>query len=236
MTLAALREEEERRRELLRRIVFAQEDERRRIARDLHDQFGQQATTLILQLALLKEGHGEAEREREHIATLETIAQQLDSDIDYLVRELRPTALDDLGLQAALTKHAQSWSKHSGVNVEFHASGMERDRLTPEIETTLYRIVQEALNNVAKHARAGKVDIILERRADSVSLIIEDNGVGFDPQQISGANNGGFGLIGIRERAALVGGTVEIESHPGTGVSVFVRIPAPQVTNRGEPS
>jgi two-component system sensor histidine kinase UhpB len=111
------------------------------------------------------------------------------------------------------------------------ARGMEKDRLTWEIETTLYRIVQEALNNVAKHAQARKVDILIERRAGSVSLIIDDNGVGFDTQQVPGASNSGFGLTGIRERAALVGGTVLIESHAGDGVTVFVRIPAQHVSN-----
>lgn len=225
---------EEERRQLLHRIIFAQEDERRRIARDLHDHFGQQVTTLILQLSLLKTANGATEAQREHISTLETVAKQFDADIDFLVRELRPTALDDLGLQAALTSHVKAWSKHSGVRAEFHASGMEKDRLTSEIETTLYRIVQEALNNVAKHARAGKVDILLERRADSVSLIIEDNGVGFDPAKIHGAGNGGFGLTGMRERAALASGTVVIEARPGKGVTVIARIPAPHVTSGGE--
>jgi PAS domain S-box/PAS domain S-box/PAS domain S-box/PAS domain S-box len=225
---------EEERRQLLHRIIFAQEDERRRIARDLHDHFGQQVTTLILQLSLLKTANGATEAQREHISTLETIAKQFDADIDFLVRELRPTALDDLGLQSALTSHVKAWSKHSGVRAEFHASGMEKDRLTPEIETTLYRIVQEALNNVAKHARASKVDILIERRADSVSLIVEDNGVGFDPAKIHGAGNGGFGLTGMRERAALASGTVVIEARPGKGVTVIARIPAPHVTSGGE--
>ncbi|HEV2802726.1 MAG TPA: PAS domain S-box protein [Pyrinomonadaceae bacterium] len=238
VTVATLREEEERRKELLRRIVFAQEDERRRIARDLHDQFGQQLNVMILHLGMLKEACGDQPKVSEQIAALEANANQLDSDIDFLVHQLRPTALDDLGLQAALTKHAKSWSRHSGVHTEFHAVGMEKDRLTPETETALYRIVQEALNNVAKHARAGHVVILLERRSDSVSLIVEDDGVGFDQQKVqdAGKGNGGFGLIGMRERAALVGGTLVIESHPGKGVSVFVRIPAPPAPDGGERS
>ena len=115
---------------------------------------------------------------------------------------------------------------------------MEKDRLTPEIETALYRIVQEALNNVAKHARAGRVYILLERLTNSVSLIVEDDGVGFDQQKVEDVGNGnsGFGLIGMRERAALVGGTLVIESHPGKGVSVFVRIPATPAPDGGETS
>lgn len=226
-TLAALQAEEAARKELLHRIVFTQEDERRRIARDLHDQFGQGLTAMTLKLRRLKEGCGEHEELCGELEALEADARQLDRDVNFLVWELRPTALDDFGLQSALTKHARNWSKHSGVEVELHARGMERDRLTPEIETTLYRIAQEALNNIAKHARATTVGIILERSTDHVSLIIEDNGVGFNPDDISGRGNGGFGLTGMRERAALLGGTVIIESHPGNGATVFVRIPAP---------
>lgn len=226
-TLAALQAEEAARKELLHRIVFTQEDERRRIARDLHDQFGQGLTAMTLKLRRLKEGCGEHEELCGELEALEADARQLDRDVNFLVWELRPTALDDFGLQSALTKHARNWSKHFGVEVELHASGMERDRLTPEIETTLYRIAQEALNNIAKHARATTVGIILERNTDHVSLIIEDNGVGFNPDDISGRGNGGFGLTGMRERAALLGGTVIMELHPGNGVTAFVRVPAP---------
>lgn len=223
--IAARKRAEEERAQLLRRIVFTQEDERRRIARDMHDQFGQQLTAISLKLRMLREGGGEHQEMREELEALEVDARQLDRDVNFLVWELRPTALDDLGLQAALAKHARNWSKHFGVGIELHVSGMERERLTPESETMLYRIAQEALNNIAKHARAGNVGIILERNTDHVSLIIEDDGVGFDSDEVSSRGNGEFGLMGMRERAALVGGTVEIESRPGHGATVFVRIP-----------
>ncbi len=111
---------------------------------------------------------------------------------------------------------------------------MNKDRLTPEIETVLYRIAQEALNNVAKHAEAKSVAVVLERRATQVSLIIEDDGVGFDLQQVLGANDKGLGLVGLRERAALVGGMVEIESQPDEGATMFVRIPTPSAPEIGE--
>ncbi len=215
--------------ELLRRIVFAQEDERRRIAREMHDQFGQQLTVLKLKLDVVKEDCREHQNLCEQVEALQTVARQLDADVDYMVWEMRPTALDDLGLLAAFSSYVQNWSKHVGVSVQLHMSGMDKERLTPEIETTLYRIAQETLNNVAKHAAAKTVAVVLERRANQVSLIIEDDGVGFDLQQALEADDKGLGLIGMRERAALVGGTVEIESQPDEGATVVVRIPTSPV-------
>ncbi len=211
--------------ELLRRIIFAQEDERRRIAREMHDQFGQQLTALKMKLDKLSRESGEPTNLLEQVEALQAIAEQLDEDVDYLAWEMRPTELDDLGLHAALSSYVQNWSKHFGLPVQLHASGMNEDRLTSEMETALYRIAQEALNNVAKHARARGVAVVLERRGDQVSLIIEDNGVGFDWQRVLEAEDKGLGLIGMRERAALVGGTIEIESEPNEGATVVVRIP-----------
>jgi signal transduction histidine kinase len=154
---------------------------------------------------------------------LSAVAQQLDRDVDQLVWELRPTALDDLGLRAALTNYVQDWSARVGVPAELHMSGLMDDRLGPDAETTLYRIAQEALNNVAKHARARRVDIILERRTDHVLLIVEDDGVGFDTSA-QGEAGQGFGLLGMQERATLVGATLEIESAPGNGTTILVRL------------
>jgi signal transduction histidine kinase len=227
---------EELLKELLHHLVLAQEEERGRIAREMHDQLGQQLAALILKLGMLKGGFGEQEGLRGQFEALEADAKQLDRDVSFLVWELRPPALDDLGLQAALTRHTRTWSKHFNIAVKLHVAGMEKDRLTPEIETALYRIAQEALNNIVKHARAANVDIILERRAEEVSLIVEDDGVGFDTEEAPGAAGGGLGLTGMRERTGTVGGTVEIESRPGGGVTVFVRIPAPKVPNGGGPN
>lgn len=220
---------EEERLHLLRRTVMAQEGERGRIAREMHDQFGQQLSALTLKLAMLKEGCGEQTELCEQIEQLQAIAKQLDGDVDFLVWELRPTALDDLGLLAALTNYVKGWSKHFIISAELHTSGMEKDRLTSEIETVLYRIMQEALTNIAKHAGAENVDILLERRNDHISLIVEDDGVGFEAEQAFGAGDKGLGLIGMRERAALVGGTLEIESSMGNGATVVVRIPVPNI-------
>src|SRR4029450_9711087 len=113
------------------------------------------------------------------VAGIEQIAQPLDRDVDQLVWELRPTALDDLGLRAALANYIPEWGERSNVAAELHTSGLMDQRLSSEVETALYRIAQEALNNVAKHSRARRVEVILERRPDCVLLIVEDDGVGF---------------------------------------------------------
>jgi signal transduction histidine kinase len=216
---------EEERISLLRRLALAEEEERRRMAREMHDQFGQQLTALALKLAALKANCGDQTELCAQIESLQAISKRLDEDIDFLVWELRPTALDDLGLESALSKYAANWSKHFGVCAELHAMGIKSGRLTTEMETVLYRIAQEALNNVAKHARATKVDLILKSRSDQISLIVEDNGIGFDEKRKFGVDDRRMGLIGMRERAALVGGTLAVESNPGHGSTIVVRIP-----------
>jgi PAS domain S-box-containing protein len=218
---------ERARTELLARLVFAQEDERRRIAREMHDQFGEQLTALGRGIGALKEACGDRADLRAKVEALEAIARQLDRDVDQLVWELRPTALDDLGLRAALANYLHDWSARVGISAELHTSGLLDDRLASETETTLYRIAQEALTNVAKHAQAKNVDVILERRSDSVLLIVEDDGVGFEPPAGNGGRSDqGFGLLGMQERAALVGASLQIESAAGKGTTVFVRMDA----------
>jgi PAS domain S-box-containing protein len=225
---------EEERGKLLRRLMAAQEEERIRIARQLHDQMGQNVSALNLKLAMLQCTHGGQTDVDEQYETLRAIAKQLERDVDFLVWELRPTALDDLGLLTALSNYAQNWSKHFGVRAELHDVGMEKQRLSGEIESVLYRATQEALTNIAKHASASNVSILLERRSNIVSLIIEDDGVGFDAEQAFSAEQKGVGLLGMRERVSLVDGTVEVESTPGNGVTVAVRIPATRAFVSGE--
>ena len=215
---------EQDRLQLLTRLVLAQEDERQRIARELHDQLGQQLTALRLTLELLKAQAVEGTELRVQVETLEELARQLDQDVAFRVWELRPTVLEDLGLRAALTNYVSNWSKHFGIPARLHTRPSTDERLTSEIETMLYRLAQEALNNVAKHARAGHVDVVLERGSEYVSVIIEDDGVGFDPADPQTAGDG-LGLIGMRERAAMVGADLQIESTPGRGTTVIVRTP-----------
>jgi two-component system CheB/CheR fusion protein len=218
---------ETRSKSLLHLLVTAQEDERRRVARDLHDQLGQQLTALRLTLEMAKEECGDQTKLSAKIEQVQEMARRVDEDVDFLAWELRPAALDDLGLVVALGNFLQEWSKHFDVSSEFHSTGLTKDRLLPEIETSLYRIAQEVLNNVSKHAQASRVDVILERRDHHVVLIIEDDGVGFDPKKHSAsAEDGrGLGLIGLSERVGLVGGTLDIESAPNAGTTIFVRAP-----------
>jgi PAS domain S-box-containing protein len=225
-------EAERARTELLARLVFAQEDERRRIAREMHDQFGEELTALTHRIAALKHAIGPSAEMQEHVAALEQLAQQLDRDVDQLVWELRPTALDDLGLRAALANYIQDWSKRVGISVDLHTSGLLHDRLPSETETTLYRIAQEALTNVARHSHAANVEVILERRPDHVLLIVEDDGVGFDAGGT--VPTSGFGLLGMQERASLVGATLQIESAIGRGTTVLVRMAAPDARDTAD--
>jgi len=234
-TNASLRQEiidrqriENERTTLLRRIVSTQEDERRRISRDLHDQLGQRLTALRLKIASLKEACDGDSDLISRIQRLEEIGVGLDSEVNFLAFELRPSVLDDLGLVVAIGNFVREWSQHYGIAAEFHASGLRRRRLEPDLETNIYRITQEALNNTLKHSKAVNASVLLEVRKKNVILIVEDDGVGFDVSEAAKkrAAGAGLGLIGMRERAALFGGTVEIESAPNNGTTIFVRIPA----------
>jgi signal transduction histidine kinase len=196
----------------------------------MHDQFGEQLTGLAFRIATLKSACSDRPDLLAQVEALEKVARQLDHGVDQLVWELRPTALDDLGLRAALTNYVQDWSERVNISAELHTSGLLDDRLPSEVETTLYRIAQEALNNVAKHAHARTVEIILERRADHVLLIIEDDGVGFETTEAGSRQ--GFGLLGMQERAALVGATLQIESTGG-GTTILLRMAMPQAQLQG---
>jgi signal transduction histidine kinase len=205
---------------LLEDLVRAQEDERRRLARDLHDHLGQRLTTLRMRIESLKDPNARSPATPEE---LQEIVRRLDDDVDFLAWELRPLALDELGLETALSNYATQWSEHFNAKAEFHARGLADQRLPREVESNLYRIAQEALNNCAKHAKCTQADIILERRDHHVILIIEDNGIGFDvPGELKSTNN--MGLMSMRERASLIGGTFDIESTPTKGTTIFVRL------------
>jgi signal transduction histidine kinase len=217
------RQDEAERLRLIRRLMDVEESERRRVARELHDQFGQQLSALTLKLATLRRDRGRRTQFSEELAPLERIANQLGADLDLLVSRLRPPALDDLGLQAALDQYIRRWSEEVGVHAELHAKGLEAGGLSSDMETALYRIVQEALNNVVKHSQAKNVALLLDQSADRVSLIIEDDGVGFNAEQRFPSHR--FGVTGMRERTALLAGTFDIESSPGRGTTVAVRIP-----------
>jgi signal transduction histidine kinase len=207
---------EDRARGLLNQLITAQEQERRRIARDIHDDVGQQITALRLCLQTLPPG--EAERARQ-------MAEELDRAIDALAWELRPAMLEDLGLAAALEQFVNQWSDRVGIVAAFDTVATSTRRLSGEVEINVYRIAQEALHNIAKHAGATRVSVALTRRDDCLVLIVEDNGRGFAPPSDRPAAPAGLGLLTIRERATLLGGDVDIESSPASGTSVYVRVP-----------
>jgi len=216
--------------EILQRIVTAQEDERKRIARDLHDELGQQLTALRLKLDA---GRKMCKDENlcDKIDEMQLIAKSVDNGVNFLAWELRPPALDDLGLVAAIGNYVKQWSSHSGIAAELLASSLKKVRLAPEVEINFFRIVQEALTNTYKHTKAKRVEIVLEKRDDVIVLIVEDNGKGFNPKAKKDPRKG-IGLIGMKERAELIGGTFEIESAPGQGTTVYVRIPTSLVKKR----
>jgi PAS domain S-box-containing protein len=218
---------EEARKELLRRLVTAQEEERRRISRELHDQMGQQLAALMMGLkALDADSHGR-QSALHTLRQLQEMTDQLAREVHTLAWGLRPPALDDLGLHTAVSNYVEEWAERSRVPVDFHSAGFEGARLPLSHETALYRIAQEALTNVFKHSGADRVSFILERRGDHVLVVVEDNGKGFDVEAPTETPAVGrkLGLLGMRERAALLGGTLNVESSPGAGTSVFVRIP-----------
>lgn len=222
--MAELKRVEAQRKLLLRQIVNAQERERQRIAREMHDQLGQQLSALTMKLSTFKCQPDLASELRTEFNSIESAVKQLDAEVDFLARELRPRVLDDLGLLEALSNYVDTWSRHFGIHVELQAIGMEQ-RLDGEVETVLYRVTQEALNNVAKHARATNVGVLLNRNTSHVCLIVEDDGIGFDYKQALGTGEDGLGLIGMRERAELIGGSLDIEAPRGQGTTIIVRIP-----------
>jgi signal transduction histidine kinase len=230
------RESETSRLHLLRRLVTAQEEERRRISRELHDQTGQQLAALLLGLKTLDNsatGNGSASL-RQRVLQLQKLAEQLVDDTHHLAWELRPVALDDLGLEMAISNSVEKWSERHSIAVDFHSS-LEKQRLPSAVETAVFRIVQEALTNVFKHAQANRVSVMLEYRYDELLVIVEDNGCGFQPEvPPTVKERGGLGLIGIHERVALVGGKFNIESEPGSGTTLVIRIPAPASVQQKE--
>ncbi|MFN2516928.1 MAG: PAS domain S-box protein [Pyrinomonadaceae bacterium] len=213
--------------QLLHRLVTAQEEEQRRLSRELHDQTGQSLAALMLGLKSIEDSDQLTDTARDRLRQLQELTSQLARDVHHLASNLRPTALDDLGLHTALSNYVEEWSNRTNISADFHSNGLIKKRLPRSIETAVYRIVQEALTNVLKHANAQNVSVILEYRGNRVQAIIEDNGYGFDTERVVRARNGTgrLGLLGMQERVALVDGQMNIESRPSAGTTVIVHIP-----------
>ena len=212
--------------DLLRRMALAQEDERRRIARELHDQVGQTVTGLSLGLKTLEAalaGPAADPAVQDRLAWLRTLAAGIGQDIHRAAVDLRPAALDDFGLPSALAALAATVVERHGVAVDAQVVGVI-GRLPSDIETVVYRVTQEALTNMVKHADAAVASVLLEQRGDTLQLIVEDDGAGFDPGA-GGGERPRLGLSGIRERLLLVNGSLQLETAPGAGTTLFIRIP-----------
>jgi len=219
---------EEEHRQVRRHLSEAQETERGRISRELHDRLGQDLTALKVGLQNLRRQGPFASAVGDDLGKLEKVADGLMRDIHRMAWELRPSVLDDLGLDLALQRYVNEWSLNTKVPVDLHLGpDLGIKRLPHESETTLYRIVQEALTNVARHAQAKRVSLLVERRPGYVSLIVEDDGQGFEAHGVmeAPASRGRLGLLGMQERVMLAGGTLTIESATGAGTTVFVRLP-----------
>jgi signal transduction histidine kinase len=207
-------------RDALRRVVAGQELERRRLARELHDETGQALTSILLGLRAVEDA-GSADEMRGAVGGLRELVVETLQDVRRLAVQLRPKALDDFGLVPALERLVQTFAEGTGMNIDLE-DRLGDERLPPEVETTIYRVVQEALTNIVKHAEAQNVSILLVRRDRSAAAVVEDDGRGFDPTKTS---EDGFGLTGIRERVQLHEGRLTLESTPDGGTTLAVEVP-----------
>lgn len=210
---------------LVQQLVAAQEAERLRIARELHDQTGQHLVALSLGLARLPD-LDDAAKLRE-IRRLQDVVDVLSVDVQRLASQLRPAALDHLGLAVAVSSYVETVAAHAGLDIDVHAADLSSLNLDKAVETAVYRIVQEAVTNVVRHAQARQVSILLETRDGDLQVIVEDDGRGFvvTHDHVGHEGRQRLGLAGMHERAALAGGTLRIESAPGHGTSVYLVIP-----------
>src|SRR3954451_1443437 len=207
-------------RDAVRRVVQAQELERQRLARELHDETGQALTSILLGLKPLEEALADHPA-RAALAELREHVVSALQNVRRLAVELRPAVLDDFGLVPALERLTDAFAEQSEIRVDFH-SALGETRLSSEVETTLYRVVQESLTNIVKHANAHNISVSIAPRESTVAAVIEDDGAGFDQRAVRGE---GVGLLGMRERLSFVDGRLEIESRPGAGTTIVAEVP-----------
>jgi PAS domain S-box-containing protein len=218
---------EDARGQLFRMLVTAEEDERRRMSRELHDQMGQYLTALGLELRNLQEMVPPDKAVQKKLKKLQSFTVSVGQEVHRIAMALRPTALDDLGLSQTLINHLEDVVSATGLTLDHQIMGYDKGSVPAEIETTIYRFVQETLNNIVKHSGADRVSVVLSVKPDHVLTIVEDNGRGFAMADYPAARGGNhhLGLVGIKERITLLGGEFQIESAEGKGTTVFLRIP-----------
>jgi signal transduction histidine kinase len=221
-----VKQKEELRLKLLEKVINAQEDERKRIARELHDETSQSLTSLLLGLSILPDKKTESER-NDHILQLRSMVQETLEAVHELAWQLRPSVLDKYGLCKALERYLEAYEEKYSIDVDLCILGLDGQRLQSEIEISVYRMVQEALTNVARYAKAGNVSVIVNRKPGLLTVIIEDDGVGFDAERVLAQDPSKYnlGIRGMQERAILLNGMLRIESGEGNGTTVFVHLP-----------
>jgi PAS domain S-box-containing protein len=211
--------------QLLSRVATTSEEERRRLSRELHDETSQQLAALILGLRSLRDRTGPDGPAAAALGGLQEQAEQVGEVLHRIAYDLRPAVLDELGLETALRDAVERWSRRAGIPAEFFGT-LGPTRLPADVETHVYRMVNEALTNVLKHAQADRISVIVERPGGGLTVIVEDNGRGFDVDAVlKDARGSQLGLRGMQERAALIGGTVELETSDGDGTTVYIRVP-----------
>lgn len=232
-----LKQKEEIRLKLLDKVIQAQEEERKRIARELHDETSQSLTSILLGLSMLPDMKTEDERNR-HIRGLRTMVQETLEEVHDMAWQLRPSVLDKYGLAMALERYLEQFRAKFSIDADLCFVGLDGYRLQSEVEIAVYRIVQEALTNVARYARARNASVIVSRKSGMLSVIVEDDGLGFDPEVVMNRepSKASLGLRGMQERAVLLNGTLKIESECGTGTTIFVHIPVGDAALPGCPA
>ena len=200
-----------------------QEAERRRVARELHDEAGQLLASLTVGLRLLEHEAGSPEAVLARARDLRRLADETQVGLHRLASDLRPAALDHLGLVPALGQLAAKLSGADGPVVHLTTIGFDGKRLSPDLDIALYRIAQEALTNAVRHAGSSNISLVLERRETEIVLLVEDDGHGFDAEKLKKPDR--LGLPGMRERAEMLGGSLRLESSPGSGTTLIVEVP-----------
>jgi signal transduction histidine kinase len=208
---------------LLNKVVSAQEEERQRISRELHDETGQALTSLLVQLKILEQAENFTDVHTQ-VNDIRQLALRTLQEVRRLAMDLRPAALDDLGLVSALEGYIYNYAAKTNINVDFQSADLETMRLPHDIEVVLYRVIQEALTNIARHANATHVTVLIRRDRDELEIIVEDNGCGFDVAAILKSNDRGLGILGMQERIQLIGGHLKLSSIPQKGTRICVNL------------